>query len=225
MLDAGTLLNIFKVQSLLKAVSKSLLVDPGLDLLKLASTFASMAEGNLNLQTIPTDGFDNNTPVGDVVVVNPAEVQAFAANLVGTKVDSKISSAPTVSPATVNVVVLNASNADGIATTNANALKVLGFKATVGNNTAGTTVTTEIEYTNGMQSQAKTLAAQVPGAKLVETSLVKTVTLRLGTDGLQVKSLRTTSGASATKTTTTPAVVVPVGTGRTGVPNQPGCIN
>ena len=37
-----------------------------------------------------------------------------------------------------------------------------------------------------MQSQAKTLSAQIPGATVVQTSLVSAVTLKLGTDGQQV---------------------------------------
>jgi LCP family protein required for cell wall assembly len=82
--SSGTLLNPFKLQSLLKAVSSSLTMDETLKPLNLAEQMQNLTAGNLSFLTIPTDGFDDDTPVGSVVVVHPAQVQARIKALVGT---------------------------------------------------------------------------------------------------------------------------------------------
>ena len=83
----------------------------------------------------------------------------------------------------VNVVVLNEANQDFVARNNADTLGRAGFLATVGN-TDQHTPTTVIDYPDGMQSQAKTLARYVPGASLEQSGTVSKVTLILGADGL-----------------------------------------
>jgi LCP family protein required for cell wall assembly len=80
--SGGVLLNPFKLQKLLKAVSSSLTMDDTLDPLKLAAQMQDLTAGNLSFTTIPTDGFANED-VGSVVVVHPAQVQARIAALIG----------------------------------------------------------------------------------------------------------------------------------------------
>jgi hypothetical protein len=209
-------------------VSSSLLTDPSIDLLGLADEFAQLSEGSLTFQTIPYDGFDNNSPVGSVVVVDPSQVQRFVDSLLGIAADPALAAAPTVSPSTVTVNVINAGTENLAATHNADQLKTAGFHIGTLDN-AATTPTTEIQYPNGMESQAKTLALQIPSAQLVESSKVQAVTLVLGSDGLQVNGLSgskpapTTSATSASPKKST-APKVPIGTGVPKVPNQPGCI-
>ncbi len=65
------------------------------------------------------------------------------------------------------MTVVNASNANGVATSNAAALTAAGFKATASQTSPPTTSITTIEYPANMVSQAKTLSAQIPGAALV----------------------------------------------------------
>ena len=89
-LTAGTLLNPGKITSLLNAVSSSLLIDPDLDPLALASQLSNLSAGNLNFYTIPLAGEDDNSPAGSVILVDPAAVKAF--------VDSTFS--PPATPAT-----------------------------------------------------------------------------------------------------------------------------
>jgi LCP family protein required for cell wall assembly len=221
--SSGTLLNPLSVQKLLTAVSSSLLTDPTLDLLGLADEFAQLSEGSLTFQTIPTQGFANND-AGSVVVVSPAQVQQFVNSLLGIAADPNLAAARPVAPATVTVNVLNAGTENGAATRNADQLKTAGFRiGTVGDGSSA--ATTVIEYPNGMQSQAKTVALQIPSAQLVESTSVQAVTLVLGNDGLQVNGL---PGAKPVATgsvkATTPAKVIPIGTGVPKVPNQPGCI-
>lgn len=199
--SAGTLLNPFKLQRLLKAVNSSLQMDNSLDPLKLAEQFQNLSAGNLIFKTVPTHGTADNE-AGSVVVVDPAEVRQFAADLIGGK-KSQFGSAKTVAPGSFTVDVLNASTIDGAASRNADALRQRGFQVgTVG--TVGTTSpATVIKYPAGMQAQAKTLAGQIPGAQAQQTSSVQRVTLLLGADGLQVTERGSTTQsptASATKT-------------------------
>ena len=79
-LTAGTLLNPTKISALLKAVSSSLLIDPDLDPLALASQLSNLSAGNLNFYTIPLAGEDDNSPAGSVIVIDPAAVRKFVQN-------------------------------------------------------------------------------------------------------------------------------------------------
>ncbi|HEY3629239.1 MAG TPA: LCP family protein [Jatrophihabitantaceae bacterium] len=186
--SAGTLLNPFKLQKLLKAVSNSLQMDNSLDPLKLAQQFQDLSAGNLIFKTIPTHGTEDTNDAGNVVVVDPAEVRQFAAQLAGGKTDTGFGSAKTVSPGSFTVDVLNGSSTDGAATRNADALRQAGFQVGTVDTAPNRSAQTIIEYPKGMESQAKTLAAQVSGAQGQQTSSVKRVTLLLGADGLQVST-------------------------------------
>jgi len=203
--SAGTLLNPFKLKNLLKAVTRSLQLDNSLDPLKLATQFQDLTAGNLIFKTIPTHGTED-TDAGNVVVVHQSEVRQFAMQLAGGKNTSQFGSAKTVSPGSFTVDVLNGSSTDGAASRNAATLRQRGFKVGTVDTTANTTATV-IKYPSGMQSQAKTLAAQISGVQAQQTSSVKRVTLVLGSDGLQVATRTTTthpastpSGAKATST-------------------------
>ncbi|MEO6884683.1 MAG: LCP family protein, partial [Jatrophihabitantaceae bacterium] len=200
--SAGVLL---KLQSLLDAIKQSIYVDGTLNLLDLGRQMENLTADNIVGKTIPTDGFANNQ-AGSVVVVNPAQVKQFVTDLIG-KGDAKLASAKTVAPSTVNVSVLNAgTGVNGAAATSADTLKSQGFHATTGDATSAVTATT-IEYADGMQAQAKTLAAYVPGAGL-QLANVSTLTLLLGPDGVTAKAkptppTKTPTTSTATKSTTT----------------------
>ena len=79
--SAGTLLNPFKLQKLLKAVSTSLQMDNSMDPLKLAEQFQDLSAGNLVFKTIPIEGFTTND-AGSVEIVKPGKVQQFVDQLV-----------------------------------------------------------------------------------------------------------------------------------------------
>jgi len=160
MTSSGVLLNPFKLQSLLKAVSDSIYTDPGLDPLALANQLSALTAGNLTFSTIPTDGFANNS-AGSVVVVHPDDVRAFVSTVVGlTNSTSSTPSAPksstaatTVARGSFTVDVLNGAGTSGTAARNATALAALGFQVgTVGN--AASTPATVIQYPDGQQAQA-----------------------------------------------------------------------
>lgn len=93
-LSAGTLLNPGKLNSLLSAVSSSLLIDPDLNLLGLAAQVSDLQAGNLNFYTIPTTGFEN-VDVGAVVGVDPDAVKAFVESKFNPVAASATPTAPT----------------------------------------------------------------------------------------------------------------------------------
>ena len=196
--SAGVILNPIKLQNLLKAVSTSLTMDKTLDPLKLAEQLQNLSAGNLTFTTIPTDGFATED-VGSVVVVHPADVQKRVAQLVAqtNASPSSGSAAKTVAPSSVTVDVLNGAAADGVATTNAATLRTLGFQVgTVGTTSAN--ATTVVKYPSGMQAQAATVAAHVPGATLQQSSSMQHVSLVLGEDGRSVVAAAAKPSTSST---------------------------
>ncbi|UQX87563.1 LCP family protein [Jatrophihabitans telluris] len=199
MASAGTLLNPFKLQSLLRAVTSSLTMDSGLDPLKLAQQLQNLQAGNVKFTTIPTNGFNDNTPVGSVVVVNTSAMSDFIDSLMGTDAASALKKATAADPLTVTVSVANDTNSnDGIESKNAAALRALGFKTTLPSATSDVLAKTTIRYPSGMESQAKAVQAQVPTAVMERTGTAKGVELLLGNNGVQVKSLTPKSSSSST---------------------------
>ena len=185
--SGGTLLHLSKLQSMLGAVKKSLITDRSLDILQFIQQFSKIVGGNISFGTVPwTLGYVNGGTTS-VVLVDPAAVKEYVDKMVGVPVDKKLAKAPVVPPTQVSVVVLNEANKDNVATTSAGILGQAGFLATVGNTDQHTEQTT-IDYPDGQQSQAKTLARYVPGALLEESSAVSKVTLILGSDGVTVRS-------------------------------------
>jgi LCP family protein required for cell wall assembly len=80
--SSGTLLDVFKLRNLLKAVRSSLTMDEHLDPLTLAEQMQDLTAGNLSFTTIPTDGFHTYDGVGSTVVVHPDQVRAAVAALI-----------------------------------------------------------------------------------------------------------------------------------------------
>lgn len=218
--SAGTLLNPFKLRKLLAAVSNSLQMDNALDPLKLAEQFQDLTAGNLIFKTIPTHG-SKNTDAGSALVVEPREVQQFVDQLAGGS--GGFGNAKTVSPGSFTVDVLNGSTEDGAANRNAGALRQLGFKIGTVDTAKSRSAMTVIEYPQGMQAQAKTLAAQIPGVTGQQTNSVQRVTLLLGADGLTVSSAH--SSPSATQHPSTAAAPSPSPSNGMTAADTGSCVN
>ncbi len=202
--SAGTLLNPFKLQALLSAVSSSLETDTGFNLLSFASQFSDLGSGNVTYATIPITGTPTITVNGNdvsIVSVDLAAVHSFIATVVGPP--SAYAAAKALAPSAVTVTVLNGSSTDGAATQNSTALDQLGFHTTTPGSTTPAATTT-IEYRPGMEAQAKTLAAYVPGAAVTASTAISGVTLILGSDGNHVAATPPAGdGGTPTQTTTT----------------------
>lgn len=191
--------SLFKIQKLLRAVSSSITKDPGLDLGKFASQVQGLSAGNVTFATIPTLGtptiYVDGTEVS-IVAVNTAAIPGFIAKAVGRPTNYQ--KASTVQPATVSVGVVNGSGVASVGSTTVTALDRLGFQAVSGGTGARTTTTT-IQYPAGMESQAKTVAASLPGAAVAVSSRVRAVTVLMGADRLPVRA----AGSSSSSTTPT----------------------
>ena len=83
-LSAGTLTNPATLNNLVDAVHKSLVLDPGLDLLQFAQQAKGIASGDLTFATIPVITANGRSDDGQSIVqVDPAAVRTFVAGLVG----------------------------------------------------------------------------------------------------------------------------------------------
>jgi LCP family protein required for cell wall assembly len=198
--SARMLLNPFKLKNLLNAVSSSLTMDQTLDPLKLAEQMQNLNAGNLSFITIPWDGFAT-TSVGGVVVVHPAQVRARVKTLTG-----RSGATTTAAPASsITVAVRNAAGADRAETTNANTLRQLGFHVGTVDTSPTPLASTVVEYPAGMEVQAATVAAHVPGTTIQQADTVQQVTLLLGQDGRSVtaptRNTRAPAGGSSSGVT------------------------
>jgi LCP family protein required for cell wall assembly len=183
-LSAGTLLNPGKLTKVLDAVSGSLETDPGLNFLSLAAQMQGLTGGKIQSATIPISGTPTITVDGNdlsVVEVDTAAMPAFIQSLVGEP--GAYEKATAAKPADVTVTVLNGGSSNGAAGQATQTFAAAGFKTgTAGD--ADTQATTVIRYPSGQESQAKAVAAYLPGAAVQETSAVSGVTVVLGDDGL-----------------------------------------
>jgi LCP family protein required for cell wall assembly len=206
--SAGTLLNPVKLQNLLDAVQSSLYMDAQLDPLNLARQMQDLSADNIVGQTIPTDGFGTSSAGTSIVRVNPSEVKAFIQKMVG-PTDNALTNAKPGSPSSVTVDVLNAgSGIDQAAATSAGVLRQAGFSVAQVDNAsdADKTDTTVIEYSDGQQSQAKTVGEYVPGAQYRKVDGLSHVRVLLGSDGLKaVAKTAGSSGASSSSASTSSA--------------------
>ncbi|MEV1120456.1 LCP family protein [Actinosynnema sp. NPDC049800] len=86
LLSAGTLADPTRLSGLLDAVNKSIVVDEALDLAKFAGQARGLAGGNVEFATIPVTGVGARNDRGQsIVTVDPAQVKAFVAELLGEK--------------------------------------------------------------------------------------------------------------------------------------------
>ncbi|RBY79582.1 LytR family transcriptional regulator [Geodermatophilus sp. TF02-6] len=185
--SSGVLLDPAKLRRLLQAVGSAVQTDPGLDLLQFAEQFAAIASGDVAFTTIPTLGTptirDDSGNAVSVVAVDRAALPAFVAEVVGEP--AAYVDAPAAAPAAVDVQVVNGTDTAGLATQQADALRGLGFPASVAD-TGTTSSLTTVTYPPGTEAQAKAVAEAVPGVAVGASSDVDRVTLTLGTDGRTV---------------------------------------
>ncbi len=97
--SAGTLTDPGAISDLVRALTKSVVLDQGWDLAAFAQQIAALGGDNLEFHTIPTGRINLSTPYdGSAVEVDPAEVQAFVQGLLAP-------AAPPVAPPDGKVVI------------------------------------------------------------------------------------------------------------------------
>lgn len=79
--QAGTFTDLGKMQSVLTAVSKNIVVDSGLNLIELAQQASSVTGGNIAFTTLPITGFGTSPNGESINTVDVAQVQAAVNDL------------------------------------------------------------------------------------------------------------------------------------------------
>ncbi|MBT1623058.1 LCP family protein [Curtobacterium flaccumfaciens pv. oortii] len=194
--SAGTLLNPVKMGNILKAVGGSIQTDT--NLLDLASQMSNLRPANIQSATIPTLGTPTiyvNGSALSIVEIDTVGLPAFVQGLVGEP--EAYTKAAAAQPASTSVTVLNGSGVTGAAGAAGQVLTSRGFQVAPAVSSA-TTTTTQVQYPAGQESQAKAIAAVVPGAVAIRTGAVTGVTLVLGTDGKAPKAASEPSAPAST---------------------------
>ncbi|HEX6358564.1 LCP family protein [Actinophytocola sp.] len=112
------------------AIQKSVVLDKGWNVLQFATQMTTITGGNVDFQTIPTGSIDLKTESdGSAVEVDPDDVKAFVAGLLGTKTGTSESGAPDAAAdnSKITVNVYNATDRKGLATGVAKVLTGEGF--------------------------------------------------------------------------------------------------
>jgi LCP family protein required for cell wall assembly len=217
-------LNPITINNFVGAAVSNLTIDDALtkgDLINIANDFKGLPKKNLVTETLPTVGF---TTAGGAAVLKEAQPYAQemidAFNTIGTVTPkahsgSTTTSTPPVSPAQVDVQVLNASTVSGIAHTTATALGDQGFQITEIGNAATPLAAgkpSEIQYGPSGYAAALSLGSALGGpvTYVADSGLSgNTVSLLIAGSALSVHA------PSATTTTTT---IPGVGTTATTIP-------
>ncbi|WP_106849581.1 LCP family protein [Blastococcus sp. Marseille-P5729] len=190
-LDQGLLdlVNVGKLTNIIDALSGTIRYDQNLDPIALADQMSNIAAGNVEFMTIPlAENYEEKIDGMDVVIpADQAVLDKFFDTLSaeGTDDDAAGSSAPeapaTVDPKSVTLDVYNGTEVEGAQQTVADELSAQGFQI---ENTL-TAYTTDyaasiVQYPAGMEKEANTVAAAVPGATVEESDQVDKVLLIVG---------------------------------------------
>ncbi|MEU3622215.1 LytTR family transcriptional regulator [Amycolatopsis coloradensis] len=125
-LSAGTLANPARVSELIDAVKRSVVLDGSWDLFDFVRQMQGVSGGGIAFDTIPVVNpdyrYNPKQPTATAVQVDPAQVRAFAASLIGAQPTT-----PQAPPAGPKVDVVNASGKDGLAARVSDVLAEKGF--------------------------------------------------------------------------------------------------
>jgi LCP family protein required for cell wall assembly len=163
-----------------EAVSKSVVLDAGWNIVEFAQQMVEFTGGNLTFQTIPVGRLNLPTPSdGKAVEVDPAAVRDFVRGVIP---DDTPAQGPT--PASVTVNVRNAAGVRGLAADVADTLAGNGFAIGVVDN-ATARDTTVVRHAPGEQASGDLVASQLAGPAQVEEDANQRpgqVTVLLGQD-------------------------------------------
>ncbi|MEU6701035.1 LCP family protein [Pseudonocardia sp. NPDC046786] len=158
-LSSGTLADPTKLGALIDVVHRSVVIDSGWDILGFAEEASQIAAGQMDFLTIPTGG-PRNTGSGDVLVVDPQDVQEFVARHTEPAPEPEPEAEPAPAPAPVVADVANGSGTTGLAARVAGVLGQNGITpGEIGN--APERTTSVVRYS---QADGDAGARQVAGA-------------------------------------------------------------
>ena len=153
-LSSGTITNPVKLNDLGNAVTRSVAIDQGWDVMSLALQLQNLAGGNVQFNTIPVTSADGTGDNGEsVVTIDVDEVRAFFDELLSGEAPaeappSDAASSAKATSSNAEVIVLNATTTSGLAAQVGGFLKTEGYKVTETSNAP-----------DGMYTQSQVLAA------------------------------------------------------------------
>ncbi|MFC0113696.1 LCP family protein [Kibdelosporangium aridum] len=173
-LSAGTLTDQSKLDKLLVAIKKSVVLDQKWNIVQFAKQMQGMTGGALDFKTIPTGRPDLKTPEdGDAIEIKPAEVKAFVQGLLGEPAPppgspSSGGGQPTdAGNKAITVDVRNGNGKTGLAAQVSETLAGQGF--TAGDTSSVTARTkTVVRYARGEKANADKVAEALGGGYTVE---------------------------------------------------------
>jgi LCP family protein required for cell wall assembly len=171
-LSTGVLTDQSKLTALISAVTKSIVLDEGWDVLGFAGQMQGLTGGNIEFVTIPTGNPDLQTPEdGSAVEVDEDEVRDFVKGLSAAPgPSSDPSSAPSgsssVDAASVTVDVRNASGVPGLAAKVLKALVSEGFTEGTVDNATQDLATSVVLYGQGGEAGAESVADALGGMEV-----------------------------------------------------------
>ncbi|GAA0650024.1 LCP family protein [Kutzneria viridogrisea] len=185
MLSTGLLTNPGRLTSVISAVQDAVVLDTNWNLLEFATQMQGLTGGSIKFNIMPVTNVDGKVGGADVVLVNPADVQAWAKALfAGTDQASKGAS-PSSEPSTTTTsppagrpgVLVDVANGSGVSGLAARVLEFVGGKGfTKGAPSTGTARSTSlVQYA----ADSKDVAQQV-AALLGDLPLAASPTLRSG---------------------------------------------
>ncbi|HET6705451.1 LCP family protein [Amycolatopsis sp.] len=169
-LSAGTLTNPGKLNALIEAIKKSVVLNQNWDIFGFAQQMKGLTGGQLEFRTIPVKNIEYRTPEDGVAIqVDPAEVKQFVQGLTGPPPGESAPPAQQADPANkaTTVDVRNASGRTGLA---ANVAKTLEAKGFTPGETANATArkTTVIWVPKGGKDKGEAVAAALGGSPTVQ---------------------------------------------------------
>ncbi|MCE7006615.1 LCP family protein [Kibdelosporangium philippinense] len=172
-LSAGTLTDQSKLDKLLAAIKKSIVLDQGWNVVQFAKQMQGMTGGALDFKTIPTGRIDLKTPDdGDAIEIKPAEVKTFVQGLLGGQAPASGAPSGGGQPAdtgnkAITVDVRNGNGKTGLADQVSETLSGQGFTA---GETAPATARTKtvVRYARGEKVNGDKVAEALGGSYTAE---------------------------------------------------------
>ena len=206
----GILLKPTRIVNFMRTVADSLKIDDRLsfdDLTNLALRLKGLDPQKVQFMTVPIDRLAKRDDASVVLLDEPAMSDLFTQLRDDTffpDEDAKPSSKPTtgptltVAPARIRVDVLNGTGTKGFARRGADALREQGFGiGDVTNAKQSTYSVTEVHYGSDRFEAARTVAAAIPGSRLVpDDTLGRTIVVVLGSDFEGVVPVKVTAPAA-----------------------------
>ncbi|WP_240687324.1 LCP family protein [Amycolatopsis suaedae] len=151
-LSAGTLADPVKLNDLIGALQKSVVLNQGWDVLKFAQEMKGLTGGQIEFRTVPVENMDYHTPEdGSAIKVDPRAIQKFVKSLSGGQQQAPPPAGP--DNATITADVRNASGVTGLAAQVLRSLTDKGFKGGEAANAAARK-TSVVRYAPGEQGAA-----------------------------------------------------------------------